>query len=239
MNPASLIAAFTPPLCVACREPAPEAGPLCTTCLAELNSAAPVWGDPPPGLADCIAAFDHEGVARRLVHALKFARLEPLAPLMAGYMCEHLDPPCHGTVVVPVPAVRLRTALRGFDPAGLLAGEVAEFLGADLEDGAIRRRGIGRQRGGGRDERIGSPPDIRPVPVRPGPPRPVPGGPAHAYGRRRTGAGRPAGPLLLRGSPVLLVDDVITTGATVSACAKVLRGIGAGPVTALSFSRRV
>jgi predicted amidophosphoribosyltransferase len=41
------------------------------------------------------------------------------------------------------------------------------------------------------------------------------------------------------GTPVLLVDDVITTGATISACARVLGTNGAGPVTALSFTRRV
>ncbi len=39
--------------------------------------------------------------------------------------------------------------------------------------------------------------------------------------------------------PVLLVDDVITTGATVSACAAALKRCGAGPITALSFTRRL
>jgi predicted amidophosphoribosyltransferase len=192
-------------------------------CIEDLNSAEPVWGDPPRGLNDCVAAFDHDGVARKLVHALKFARMEALAPLMAGYMCEHLGPAASGMIVVPVPAVRLRTALRGFDPAGLLAGEVASAVGAHLEVGEIRRYGIARQRGGGRDERIGSPPDIRPAPA--------------GHRRRGRGASSPFG--VPPGGPVLLVDDVITTGATVSACAKVLRAIGAGPVTALSFTRRV
>lgn len=213
MKPASLLALLNPPLCVACRDPAPGGGPLCGPCLGFLNSADEVWGDPPPGLDDCVAAFDHDGVARKLVHALKFARMEPLVPLMAGYMCEHLGPPDPGTVVVPVPAVRLRTALRGFDPAQLLARDVASATGAGLETRSIRRHGIGRQRGGGRDQRIGSPPDIRPA----------------------TGPDPPS----LEGRPVVLVDDVITTGATVSACARVLRGIGAGPVSGLSFTRRI
>jgi predicted amidophosphoribosyltransferase len=223
MKPVTVLAAFSPPLCVVCRDPAPAAGPLCASCLEELNSAGPVWGDPPPGLADCVAAFDHDGVARRLVHALKFARMEPLAPLMAGYICEHLGPAEPGTVVVPVPAVRLRTALRGFDPARLLAGEIAATVGAQLEAGAIRRHGIGRQRGGGRDQRIGSPPDIRAAPA----------------GRCRDWTGLPSGSGMSAGTPVLLVDDVITTGATISACARVLGTNGAGPVTALSFTRRV
>jgi predicted amidophosphoribosyltransferase len=143
--------------------------------------------------------------------------METLAPLMAGYMAEHLDPAGPG-IAVPVPAVRLRTALRGFDPAAVLAEQVARIAGIRIETRLISRHGLGRQRGGGRRQRLASPPDIR-VAQRP------------FLGVRQ--------PDRLNGAPVLLVDDVITTGATVSACAAVLRRIGAGPVTALSFTRRI
>jgi predicted amidophosphoribosyltransferase len=218
MGSVSVLATISPALCVVCRDSTRGSrGPLCTPCLHGLNHADPVWGDPPPGLADCVSAFDHEGSARALLHAFKFARIETLAPLMAGYMAEHLDPAGPG-IAVPVPAVRLRTALRGFDPAAVLAEQVARIAGIRIETRLISRHGLGRQRGGGRRQRLASPPDFR-VARRP------------FLGVRQ--------PDRLNGAPVLLVDDVITTGATVSACAAVLRRIGAGPVTALSFTRRI
>jgi predicted amidophosphoribosyltransferase len=207
----SLLDALCPPLCVSCRRPG-GAEALCDRCVVELNSEMPVWGDPPPGLADCIAAFRHEGPARGLLHAFKFGRMPSLAPVLAGYMTENI-PATQSFTVVPVPPAPFRRLIRGYDPATLLASEVVASLpGCRLDPDSIVRSGFGRQRGGGRDQRIGSPPDIRP--------------------RRGPEPSRPAG-------PVLLVDDVITTGATVTACARVLRSLGAGPVTALGFTRRV
>ncbi len=214
MDRSAFIACFSPPLCVACRLPCSPGGPLCDDCLFELNTGEPVWGDPPPGLNDCTAAFRHDGVARSLLHAFKFGGMSLLAPLLAGYMAENLDSPADGLTIIPVPSVWVRRIKRGFDPASLLAVEVARNLGdCSVDERTIRRSGFGRQRGGGRDQRIASPPDIRP-------------------GRSLTGSLRIEG-------PVLLVDDVITTGATVATCAAAVRRLGAGPVSALGFTRRV
>jgi predicted amidophosphoribosyltransferase len=131
-----------------------------------------------------------------------------LAPLMAGYMAEHVEALPGDLAVIAVPPSRLRYRLRGFDPAGALASEVCRLAGfRPPAIGVIRRRGQDRQRGRGREERLASPPMIEAV-------------------------GEVQG-------PVLLIDDVITTGATVAACASVLASCGAGPVTALSFTRRV
>ncbi len=214
MEKAPIIGLLSPALCVACRSPADRARPLCDGCVFELNSEEPVWGDPPPGLAGCTTAFRHEGTARGLLHAFKFGRMPSLAPLLAGYMVDSLPTIGRGLTVVPVPAAWVRKLSRGYDPAALLACEVAAAMpGCRLDPNAISRSGFGRQRGGGRDQRIGSPPEIR-------------------AGRRACGSGRPDG-------AVLLVDDVITTGATVTACAAVLRSLGAESVTALGFTRRV
>jgi predicted amidophosphoribosyltransferase len=212
MAPRSLFAALSPPLCVACRMPASRERPLCDRCVFELNSEQPVWGDPPPGLDRCVAAFRHEGTARSLLHAFKFGRIPSLAGLLAGYMAENISRDGDGLTVVTVPAARVRRMWRGYDPAALLAVEIAAGCdGCRLETGAIVRSGFGRQRGGDREQRVGSPPVIR-------------AGPA-AAGRVR--------------GPVLLVDDVITTGATITACAAVLRRRGADPLTALVCTRRV
>ncbi len=155
-----------------------------------------------------MSSFRHEGIARRLLAAFKFRRMPGLAPLLAGYMAEHVAVRTDGLTVVPVPAASFRRRLRGFDPAELLARRVCRDAGLpEPAVDVIVRRGRGRQRGRGRDERLGAPPSIEPVASVPG--------------------------------PVLLVDDVITTGATASACAAALRQCGAGPVTALSFTRRI
>ncbi|HYP56580.1 MAG TPA: phosphoribosyltransferase family protein, partial [Solirubrobacterales bacterium] len=86
--------------------------------------------------------------------------------------------------------------------AGALAARAALPLAS-----CLRRRGVGRQRGRRRAERIGHPPLVE---ARGEVPR-----------------------------SVLLVDDVLTTGATLSACARALRAAGAVRVVAITFSRRL
>jgi predicted amidophosphoribosyltransferase len=207
METASVLRALCPPACVACRSPCSGDAWLCAGCVYELNAERPLWGNPPPGVEQVVAAFDHEGPAKTVLRAFKFGRMPGLAPLMAGYMAEHLGGIHAEPTVIAVPPSRLRLRLRGFDPAGLLALNVCEIAGIPPPvSGAIVRTGAGRQRGKGRQERLSAPPGIESV--------------AEVTG------------------PVLLVDDVITTGATITACAAALRRCGAGPVTAVSFTRK-
>jgi len=187
--------ALVPPLCV-----------VCTRCARRLAAAEPLRGNGPPGLDRAWSSASYEGVARDLVAALKFRRLLPVAQLMA----ERIQwlAPAHmlsGTVV-PVPPAPPRLRRRGFDPAGELAGALAEILDAPLEP-CLARRGGGRQVGRRRAERVGHPPRV------------------YAAG---------AVP-----RSVLLVDDVLTTGATLTACARALRAVGASRVVAVTFARRL
>ncbi len=197
---------IVPPLCAACGRPCRVEATLCTRCSRRLGAADPLGGAGPPGLDHAWSSASYEGVARDLVAALKFRRLLPVAGLMAERI-EWLAPAhmLSGTVV-PVPPARARLRRRGFDPAGELAGALAERIGAPFEP-CLTRSGGGRQVGRRRAERLGHPPRIA----------------AHATVPRS----------------VLLVDDVLTTGATLTACARALRAAGAARVVAVTFARRL
>jgi len=202
----AVAAGIAPPLCASCgRSCRPEAV-VCTRCGRRLAAAEPLLGNGPPGLDRAWSSASHEGVARNLVAALKFRHLLPVADLMADRI--QWLAPAHmlSGAVVPVPPAPSRLRRRGFDPAGELAGALAERLSSPLELCLVRRGGR-RQVGRRRAERLGQPPRI------------------HATG--------------IAPRSVLLVDDVLTTGATMTACAQALRAAGAARVVAVTFARRL
>jgi len=197
---------FVPPLCAACGRACRREAVVCTRCARRLAGTEPLEGAGPPGLDRAWASASHEGVARDLVTALKFRRVLPVAELAADRI-EWLAPaPLLSGTIVPVPTARLRSALRGFDPAAEIAAALAQRTALPLQ-ACLSRRGGGRQVGRRRAERVGHPPLIQ------------------ARGRV------PAS--------VLLVDDVLTTGATLAACARALRAAGAVRVAAIAFTRRL
>jgi len=200
------LATIAPPLCAACGRSCRPRVMLCSRCGRRLADAEPLLSAGPPGLDRAWSSAPHEDVARSLVSALKFRHLLPVAELMADRI--HWLAPAHmlsGTVVA-VPPAPSRLRRRGFDPAGELAGALAERIEAPLCR-CLGRRGGGRQVGRRRAERLGRPP--------------------------RISASEAVPP------SVLLVDDVLTTGATLSACAQALRGAGATRVVAITFARRL
>ncbi|MFL5897468.1 MAG: ComF family protein [Solirubrobacterales bacterium] len=202
----AVVVAVVPPLCAACGRSCRAEAIVCTRCGRRLARAEPLLGNGPAGLDRAWSSAPYEGTARDLVAALKFRRLLPVADLMAERI-EWLAP-AHmlSGAIVPVPPALPRLRRRGFDPAGELAGALAERLDAPLA-ACLERRGRGRQVGRRRVERIGHPPQIHP----------------------RAAVPRSA----------LLVDDVLTTGATLTACAKALRAAGSSRVVAVTFARRL
>ncbi len=156
------------------------------------------------------SAFVYQGAAREAVHALKYRGLSALAEAMAPPMAQRLgewDPPVGA--IVPVPLTGRRRRLRGYNQSQLLGRELSRLTGLPLATRALTRR-------------RSSPPQARV---------------ADEAGRRQNVAAAFApGPAALRGG-VLLVDDVLTSGATLDACAAALAAAGAGPVCALTFAR--
>jgi predicted amidophosphoribosyltransferase len=158
------------------------------------------------------APLAHEGPARAIVHALKFRGAVRLVDLMAAQVVANAPPGLlDGAVLVPVPAHRARRRARGFDHAGRLATAVGGRTGQQVAT-CLRRSGtVRRQVGATRAARV-------------------------TAGRvevRLDGAegALPAPPV------VALVDDVHTTGATLRACAAVLRSGGSRRVVAVTYAR--
>lgn len=150
-----------------------------------------------------------EGDAARLVRALKFGRWWALAERM-GRALEPAARRLAGAgpaLLVPVPLAPARLRERGFNQAELLADGLAAATGW------ARRPLLRRRPGGRRQARLGRGERARNV-----------------QGRFRA-AGQVAGE-----TPVVLVDDVLTTGSTAAACCAALAGAGATVAGAVAFA---
>ncbi|MBJ7328938.1 MAG: ComF family protein [Solirubrobacteraceae bacterium] len=171
--PGRLLSLLVPASCWTCGRAAADDQPICGACRRSLpwldtvcceRCALPLVGRdhrcPAARFAfdRALAVVAYEGTASRAVRALKDSgsRPRPLAAMMAAQVAIATPPGwLHGATVVPVPAHPLRRRVRGFDPAGLLAAEVADRVARPLAGDILRRRGWrGRQRGATRAERL-------------------------------------------------------------------------------------
>ena len=159
-----------------------------------------------------LAAFPYRGPARRLVQALKYKRLRAVARIMAGLLIGELHEMGiefgPQARVVPIPLSFWRKSSRGFNQAELLARALGESLGLDFRAELLRRvKDTSSQVSLTRPERQAN---VRGV---------------FAVAEE------------LHGEDVLLVDDVVTTGATVREATRVLKKAGAGQVWVLAFAK--
>jgi ComF family protein len=169
--------------------------------------------DPPP-FERLRAAVAYGDTARKVALRLKYSGRPAVAGTLARFMLRHLDPEGGEGLLIPVPLHRWRIWRRGYNQAALIADELAAASGMRAEHRFLHRvRSTPSLRGLGRRERA--------LAVR--------------------GAFRvdPAARERLRGRRIILVDDVFTSGATASACAKALKRAGAGSVEVLCWARVV
>lgn len=178
----------------------------CPHCLAQLPFP-PINAALGEALSLHIAAAPFEGALRDAIHALKYKGVRALAPILAERLAQALaQSPFEAQAVVALPLHPERLAQRGYNQAELLAQALAARLKLPyLPDAAQRIRPTAPQVGLNRQERVANVADA-----------------FHAEPER------------VRGLRLLLVDDVITTGATMLACAEALRRAGAGAVCGLS-----
>ncbi len=174
---------------------------------APVCGACPSW---PASLLGARSGAAHAGAARELVHALKYGRnLAAARPLgaMAAAAARNLPLP-DDTCVIAVPLHRVRRLHRGFNQSAEIARLLAKQLGLRVDKHALRRV---------KSERTAV---FR-----------------SARGRRRMARGAFRSPRHLGGRTLLLVDDVLTTGATLGACARALYRRGARRIWAVTATR--
>ncbi|WP_082347670.1 ComF family protein [Rhizobium sp. AAP116] len=223
-----------PPACAHCHARVASHHALCAQCWGDMRLIdkpyCPVLGlpfahDPGEGMVSPQAiahppVFDrlrsvalHEGVARHLVHDLKYRDRVDLAPMMAGWMLRAASVEIAACdAIVCVPLHRMRIFRRMFNQSAELARHVARQSGKPFFAEVLLRRKRTQQQ-------VGLTANQRSLNVR--------------------GAfGVPAGlEDLVFGKRLVLVDDVYTTGATVSAATTALKKAGAQDVTVLTFAR--
>lgn len=223
--------------CFFCGRPAGEGGHICTDCLERLsfhrNPSCSLCGAEsalPEGpdfvCSDCLRkrpSFErafivarYDGALRDLIQTFKYRRglwlLEDLTRFLVATYLARLSPlGLRFDAVVPVPMQSSKRRSRGFNQAELLARGLAKQLGLPLRTRLLRRvsTGILSQTRLRREARL----------------------------RNAAAAYRTAHPRHIRGKTLLLVDDVMTTGATCETCARLLRQAGAAKVYVLALAR--
>lgn len=205
-----------PAICPGCRR---EGDPICRACLATLapQLARPpgvpigVPGEVPPPLVQLEWVAPYGTLLRRAIHALKYGGEQRLARPLGRALAERWQRAGRGgQVLVPVPIHAGRRRERGYDQAELLARAAAGHLGLPVVTAIERRRATARQFALDRGERRGNVDGAFTVPA----------------------ASAPA----IADRWVVLVDDVVTTGATLAACGSVLRAAGALAVSAVAVA---
>ena len=188
--------------------------PLCVACGADAGRAAPLCGEcraamrPLTGASHPWAAFAYEGPAGALVRALKFGGRAAVADAMAAQIAALAPPELLRGAVVPVPVHPAHSRRRGINHAAALGRALARRAGLPFADCLVRSGDPRPQVGRGRQARIRGPAGSIAIRVGVDPP-----------------------------SAALLVDDVVTTGATLAACIGALRVAGCQQTTAVVYAR--
>jgi ComF family protein len=206
-----------PPRCPGCGR---EGDVICERCLVPLRrrleepAGAPIGlpVDVPDGVLQLEWCAAFTGAARAAVHGLKYdgerRLVEPLAEVMAQRWRRAGR---GGDLLVPVPVHAARRRERGFDQAEELARACGRLLGLPVARCLMRRERTTAQHALGRGERA-----------------------------RNVGGAfvvRPSDQPMVAGRWVILVDDVMTTGATLAGCAGALAAAGARATSALTLAR--
>ena len=225
-----------PPLCPSCREPLGRGMGLCAACWSKLSLIEPPFCprlgipfayDPGPGVISMEAIADppayqraraavrYDDIARALIHAYKYGDRLDLAPLIGGWMARAgRELVAEADALIPVPLHWRRLWARRFNQSATLARAVSETVRVPVIDDALQRvRPTAQQVGLSKSARA-----------------------ENVQGAFRVSAD---GKARVSGRRLILIDDVLTSGATTDACARALLRAGAKQVDVLVFARVV
>ena len=227
--------AALPPLCPACRRPVADDGGLCPGCWSQLSFITspycerlgiPFAYDPGPGVLSMQAIADppayqraraavrYDDIARTLVHALKYGDRLDLAPTLGRWMVQAGAPLLtEADALVPVPLHWRRLWWRRFNQSAALAEVVAARVNLPVAHVLARVKATRQQVGLTASERA-----------------------LNVQGAFRVPEAARAD---VKGRRLVIVDDVLTSGATIDACSRVLLRAGAAAVDVLVFARVV
>jgi ComF family protein len=231
--PAAVLDLLLPPRCLACGTSVDGPGRLCPACWGGLTflgepacgrCGVPFAADrsapfcaaclrQPPHFDRARAALVYDDASRPLVLAFKHGDRTDAAPAYAAWLARAAAPLlARGVdIVVPVPLHRWRLLGRRYNQSALLAQALARLVGRPYQPAAVRRTRRTRSQGH-----------------------------LSAAARERNVRGAfAADPALVKGRAVLLVDDVLTSGATLGACARACKRAGARSVQAVTLARVV
>lgn len=219
----SLIGMMAPHECLACST---EGALLCPGCIALLPDIVPQCyrcGSTSGGFQVCrkcrsaspfrqvVMRTEHEGFAKDLLYKLKFERARAAADVVASAMAAQKDLLPTDAVFVPIPTATNRVRQRGYDQSVLIAKSLSKNCDTNYAN-LLLRRGQMRQTGSSRSQRLAQL--------------------ETAFIVRKRALRKCSG-------TIVLVDDVLTTGATLEMAAKALRTAGAQNLQAIVFARAI
>ena len=200
---------FLPPSCVICGERPESSLQICRGCIDDLRLTSGEYPSPVrtiPGADGLTVLLPYDSPTRQVVHGLKYHGMADVGPFLGDMLarkalCESSFPT--GPILVPVPLHPAKRRERGYNQAERIAAGFSQFSGFPVDESLLTRtRATGTQTALSEDERR----------------------------LNVKGAFTYAGNRQLRGTAVIVIDDVLTTGSTISECIAVLRGAGAGTV---------
>lgn len=234
--PSTLLNLLFPPQCLSCEVIVPRHGTLCAECWGKIHfitaphcarcglpfdydmGAEALCGEclrSPSSFSRARAAFRYDEHSRSLVTRFKYADQTLLAPVYGPWLlAAGRELVAASDVIVPVPLYYWRFVKRRYNQSALLAQALAKSCGLPLcADGLLRTRATQPQAGLTRPQRADN-----------------------VKGAFRVNPKRSD---VIAGKAVLLIDDVMTTGATIEQCARALLKGGASSINVLTLARTV
>jgi len=194
-------------LCAACARGLPVPAALCYRCGAGADGNLCLPCRKVAGVAGVLSVTSYSGLAKEVVHQLKFERTSGAAADIAHALAARFALSEYGSIVTYVPTASVRIRTRGYDQAALIARATAREVGLpfySILGRSSNNRQVGKDRAVRKQQMQGA-----------------------FYARK---------PRTIANRDVLLVDDVITTGSTCEAAAAQLIKAGARHVTLLTFA---